>query len=103
MITSSLFIFFLKVSTCSNLNFHLDVAIHFLKKITPPLNIGRHMWIAPRVKTYLISPFKMLQKQVNMGGVHFEMNHSTASRNLMKLEVSWKSLSQHGSRTPWES
>ena len=26
--------------------------------------------------------------------------HSTASRNLMKLKVSWKSLSQHGSRTP---
>ena len=31
------------------------------------------MWMAPKSKTYLISPFKMLQKQVNMGG-HFEMN-----------------------------
>ena len=31
------------------------------------------MWMAPKFKTYLISPFKMLQKQVNMGG-HFEMN-----------------------------
>ena len=26
--------------------------------------------------------------------------HSRASRNLMKLEVPWKSLSQYGSRTP---
>ena len=32
------------------------------------------MWMAPKVKTYLISPFKMLQKQVNRGGGHFEMN-----------------------------
>ena len=33
------------------------------------------MWIAQKVKTDLISPFKMLQKQVNRGGgVHFEMN-----------------------------
>ena len=47
----------------------------FSRKIIPPLKIGRHMWMAPKVKTYLISPFKMLQKQVNMGGgCHFEMN-----------------------------
>ena len=30
--------------------------------------------MAPKVKTYQISPFKMLQRQVNMGGCHFEMN-----------------------------
>ena len=35
---------------------------------------GRHMWMAPTVKTDLISPFKMFQKQVNMGRGHFEMN-----------------------------
>ena len=46
----------------------------FFKKPIPSLKIGRHIWIAPKVKTYLISPFKMLQKQVNMGGGHFEMN-----------------------------
>jgi hypothetical protein len=45
------------------------------EKTIPPPKTGRHMWMA-QVKTYLISPFKMLQKQVNMGGggVHFEMN-----------------------------
>ena len=47
----------------------------FKKKPIPPLKIGRHMWMAPKVKTYLISPFKMLQKQVSKyGGGHFEMN-----------------------------
>ena len=30
--------------------------------------------MAPKVKINLTSPFKMLQKQVNMGGCHFEMN-----------------------------
>ena len=30
------------------------------------------MWMAPKVKTYLISPFKMLQKQVNMGEGSFQ-------------------------------
>ena len=29
--------------------------------------------------------------------------HSKANKNLIKLAVSWKSLLQHGSRTPWES
>ena len=44
----------------------------FKKKPIPPLKIGRHMWMAPKVKTYLISPFK---KQVNRGvGCHFKMN-----------------------------
>ena len=41
------------------------------RKTIPPLRIGCHM---RKVKTYLISPFKMLQKQVNMGRGHFEMN-----------------------------
>ena len=47
----------------------------FKKKILFPLKIRRHLWIAQKVKTDLISPFKMLQKQVNRGvGVQFEMN-----------------------------
>ena len=40
----------------------------FFLKPSPPLKIGCDMWMAPKVKTYLISPFRMLR----MG--HFEMN-----------------------------
>ena len=41
----------------------------FFKKIYSPSKIGRHMWMTPKVKTYIIFPFKMLQKQVNTGEV----------------------------------
>ena len=68
MITSSLSLFSKGLNRLKS-KFSFECCNPFKKKSISPLKIGRHMWMAPKVKTYLTSPFKMLQKQVNMGGV----------------------------------